>query len=140
VITLMSLGPIVFDLVTNLDGTEGETVSSFARHEVFGTSPVYEVTGDEESTMTLSGVIHPEHFGGLASLSAIEAARAAKVPLPLMRGDYVPLGWFLIDRFSQQSDWLNHRGVGREIRFDVELIRVGTPSRGFAPSILRLFQ
>ncbi|MBF6992725.1 phage tail protein, partial [Cupriavidus sp. IK-TO18] len=70
---------------------------------------------------------------------ALEAARAAKIPLPLMRGDFIPLGWVLIQGLAEKSAYLDHHGVGREIRFTVNLLRVGSPSAGMAASILRLF-
>lgn len=137
---LMSLGPVVFDLVTNLTETESKTASSFAKHEVVGVAPVYESMGDDESSFTLTGVIHPEHFGGLGTLATLEAARAASIPLPLMRGDFTPLGWVLIQGITNQSGYLDHKGVGREVQFTVELIRVGSPGIDMASSILRLFQ
>lgn len=135
----MALGPVVFDLATNLTDTEGEAASAFAKHDVIGGGPVYEAMGDDEASFTLSGVIHPEHFGGLSSIALIEAARAASLPLPLMRGDFTPLGWVLIQSFSHQQGMLNPRGVGREITFTISLIRVGNPGAGMAQSILRLF-
>lgn len=137
---LMSLGPIVFDLVTNLDETESESRSSFAKHDVVGAPPVHEETGDDDSSFTLGGTVHPLHFGGLSSLDVLEAARAAKVPLPLMRGDFTPLGWVIIDRIKQRSELLNYQGIGNEIRFSVDLIRTSNPGIGAAASILRLFQ
>jgi len=136
---LMSLGPVVFDLVTNLDETEADTKSSFARHDVIGASPVYEEMGDDESGFTLSGTVHPLHFGGLSSLDVLETARSAKIPLPLMRGDFVPLGWVIIDRVKVGASLLNHQGIGRELRFSVDLIRTGNPGVGAAGAILRLF-
>jgi phage protein U len=135
----MSLGPVVFDLVANLTGHESEATTAFAKHEVMGGSPVYEAVGENEGSFTLTGIIHPEHFGGLATLDVLEAARTASIPLPLMRGDFVPLGWVLIDNVSQQAGILNAHGVGREIKFTVKLIRVGPPGMGMAPAILRLF-
>lgn len=137
---LMSLGPIVFDLVTNIDETETRQRSSFARHDVVDAGPVYEATGDDEGTIRLSGTIHPTHFGGLASLDVLEAARASKIPLPLMRGDFSPLGWVVIDGVESNATLLTHQGIGREIRFTVDLIRTSNPGIGAAASILRLFQ
>jgi phage protein U len=135
----MSLGPVVFNLVSNLTAHEKEQSSAFAKHEVVGSAPVYEAMGDGEGSFSLSGVIHPEHFGGMGTLSTLEAARAAEIPLPLMRGDFTPLGWVLIDKLKEESSYLNGVGIGREIRFTVSLIRVGTPDFGMASSILRLF-
>ncbi|RWM29394.1 phage tail protein [Mesorhizobium sp.] len=136
---LMSLGPVVFDLVANLTQHENKAASAFAKHEVIGTSPIYESTGDDESPFTLKGVIHPAHFGGMGTLATLEAARQAAVPLPLMRGDFTPLGWVLIQNVTQTNDYLDPQGIGREIEFTVELLRVGSPGVGMASSILRLF-
>jgi len=136
---LMSLGPVVFDLVVNLTETSSSEQTSVAKHDVVNAPPTYELMGDEESTFTLSGVIHPEHFGGLSGISALKAARAAQTPLPLMRGDFRPLGWVIIDTIETQEEHLNSRGVGRRITFTVDLIAVGTPGSGLAGAILRLF-
>ncbi len=136
---LMALGPVVFDLATNLTDTETEAASAFAKHDVIAGAPVYEAMGDDEASITLTGVIHPEHFGGLGSLDIIEAARAAQLPLPLMRGDFTPLGWVLIESFSHSGAFLNPRGVGREVSFTISLIRVGNPGIGMAQAIMRLF-
>lgn len=135
----MALGPVVFDLVTNLTDTDAEAAPAFAKHEIINGPPIYEAMGEDEASFSLSGVIHPEHFGGLPSLDILERARAAQLPLPLMRGDFTPLGWVLIGSVKQQSGFLSPQGIGREIRFTVSLIRVGNPGIGLAQSILRLF-
>ncbi len=137
---LMSLGPVIFDLVTNLTEHNRKAASSFAKHEVVGTSPVYESMGEDEGSFTLTGVIHPAHFGGLGTLGTLEAARLAAIPLPLMRGDFTPLGWVLIQNLTEQSGYLDDKGIGREVQFTVELLRVGSPGVDMASSILRLFQ
>lgn len=137
---LMSLGPVVFDLVTNLTAHDKKGQSAFAKHEVVGSAPVYEAMGENEGTFSLTGVIHPSHFGGLGTLATLEAARLAAIPLPLMRGDFTPLGWVLIQGINEQSGYLDDKGVGREVQFTVELLRVGSPGVGMASSILRLFQ
>lgn len=138
--TLMSLGPIVFDLITNIDAIEVEGVSAFAKHEIVNGGPVYEGMGEDETAITIEGVIHPEHFGGVGSLAAIEAARLAQIPLPLMRGNFVPMGWVIIERFSQSEAYLNEHGVGREVRFSVALLSASTPGAGFASQLLNLFR
>lgn len=137
---LMCLGPVVFDLITNLDQVESEAEASFALHEVVHAAPVYEAMGDNETTFTLSGTIHPEHFGVKGDLAALEAARVAQIPLPLIRGDFVPLGWVVIRKLQRSDANLNPFGVGREISFTVSLSKVGSPAMGLASSILRLFQ
>jgi phage protein U len=138
---LASLGPVVFNLRTDLQTIDQDVKSSFAKHDVMGASPVYENTGDDESTVTLKGTLHPYFFGGaLSGLAALEAARQAKTPLPLMRGDYAPMGWFLIDKISRSDAELDaFEGIGHEIDYTVDLLRVDSPGAGIAETLLRLF-
>jgi hypothetical protein len=137
---LACLGPVVFNLKNDLQTISMETKSSFAKHDVMGAAPVYEDTGDDESTMTLKGTLHPYFFqGALNGLAALEAARQAKTPLPLLRGDYVPMGWFLIDKISRDDSELYLEGIGQEIDYTVDLLRADSPGIGGAESLLRLF-
>lgn len=134
---LAALGPVIFDLKTDLQSISSKESSSWAKHEVMGAPLVYEDTGDGESTVTLKGTIHPYHFGGLGGLAALRSARAAKMPLPLMRGDFTPLGWFVINEISRDDSDLSFEGIGKEIDYTVDLLRVDGP--GGAESLLRLF-
>lgn len=141
---LMTLGPVVFDMVSNLTETDSSIDSAFAKHDVIGADPIYEAVGGDGGEVTLVGVIHPEFTGVNGTLAALEAAQAEQMPLPLMRGDYVPLGWFVIRNLKRTDTSLNESGVGREITFNVSLIRTAGPSAGFsvaglAESILGLF-
>lgn len=135
------LGPVVFNLTNDLQGFSEKEASHFAKHEVIGTSPVYEDTGDDESTVTLKGTLHPYLFkGALSGLAALRAARAAKIPLTMTRGDYKPMGWFLINEISAEHSTLHPLdGVGQEIEYTVELLRAGPPGAGGAETLLRLF-
>ncbi|WP_395175526.1 phage tail protein [Roseibium alexandrii] len=137
---MMALGPVVFSLVTNLHETEYTYDAEFAEHQVVGAGPIYEATGDGETPFTLSGKIMPEHLGVDGSLAALEAAKSAQLPLPLMRGDYFPVGFVLIKRLRQRHNELNEGALGREIHFTVDLLRVGAPSLSIASQVLGLFR
>jgi uncharacterized protein len=138
---LCCLGPVAFDVKNDLQSIDFETQSNFARHEVMGAGPTYEDTGDGESTITLSGILLPFFFtGALQGISLLEAARRQKVPLTMIRGDFTPMGWVLIDSISHSHSDLDARdGVGHAVEYTIKLIRVATPASG-AISILRLFQ
>jgi phage protein U len=136
---LYALGPVLFDIKVNPRSVEESEESAFAVHEVVGTGPVYEDMGEGQATFSLSGKIYPEEFGGLAGITALKAARVAKTPVPLIRGDFVPQGWFLINSLRAGHGMINEWGVGREVDFEVELFRTSTPGAGQAASILRLF-
>jgi phage protein U len=138
--TLASLGPVVFDIATDLAGYEETSASEFAKHRVLGAAPVYEFIGEDEGTFSLSGTMLPYLFGGLTGLAKLEACRVARVPLPLMRGDFTPLGWVIISSITKKSSELEPTdGVGQEISYDLKLIKVGNPGLSAAADILRIF-
>lgn len=138
---LASLGPIVFDLRNDLQNIKIDEQSAFAKHALMGAGTGYEDTGEEESTVELTGTLHPYLFvGGLTGLEAVRIARTQKMPLPLMRGDFTPLGWFLIESISRTHNDLHPRdGVGTEVEYSVRLLRVDTPAGSTIGSILRIF-
>lgn len=142
---LAILGPVVFNLLTDMQSISMESGTTLARHDVINSSPVYEATGEEESTVTIQGTVHP-FFAAQFGLSAtsgyrlLEAARLAKTPLSLMRGTYEPLGWFLIRSIKREDNDLDaSTGVGQEVSYTIDLVRVGTPGTSLAAAILRLF-
>jgi phage protein U len=136
----MSLGPVVFSLKLDLQSISQKEKSSFAKHDILGSSPVYEDTGEEEGTITLKGTLMPYFLGGLSGIAALQAARLQKVPLPLMRGDGLPMGWVLIDAIDRDDTELDaNEGIGNSIDYTVSLIKVGTPGIDSAESILRIF-
>lgn len=140
---LAALGPIVFDIVNDLQSMEQSEESSFAKHDVMGSSPSYEDTGDEESSYTLSGTMHPHFYGAgqLRGLEALRQARRQKVPLILMRGNFKPEGWFLIKKISQKDEDLDiFDGIGGTIEFSVTLIKVGNPGLGMAEAVLGIWK
>lgn len=136
---LMILGPVPFDLVNNLTVTDIEMSAAFAKHDIVGAPPLYEATGEDGASVTLTGVIHPEVLGVTGALARLQQAEAAQLPLPLMRGDGRPLGWHVIEKLRRADNDLNWFGVGKEIDFSVTLIRTGSPSASLAASILSLF-
>ena len=137
---LMALGPVIFDRVSNLQETDASFEAAYAKHDVIGADPVYEAMGGEGATITLSGIIHPEHFGVNGAVAAMEQAQAAQIPLPLMRGDLTPIGWVIITKLTRADRNLNAFGTGREIDFTVSLTRVGSPATSLASTILGLFR
>lgn len=137
---LMALGPVAFDLVTNLDNARFNTKSAYARHDVVQAAPIWEAMGDDEACFDLSGVIHPEALGVTGALAALERARANEVPLPLIRGDGTPLGFVIIMELEHDHKYLNDQGIGKEIHFSVTLMKANDVGLTQAPDILRLFQ
>ncbi len=136
---LMALGPVVFDLVTNVDKTKMDKEAVFARHDVVGAAPIFEAMGEGETGRTLTGTVHPNALGTNGSLAALEAAMTQQIPLPLMLGSYRPLGWYVITDFTRDEDYLDAGGMGEEIQFTVELQKVDSIGSFNPASILNLF-
>lgn len=142
---LAILGPVAFDVVTDMQSISMETGTTLARHDVINAAPVYEATGEEESTVTIQGTVMPffaVQFGlsATAGYRLLEVARLAKTPLSLMRGNYEPLGWYIIRSIKRDDADLDpSTGVGQEVSFTINLVRVGTPGSALAAAILRLF-
>lgn len=142
---LACLGGVIFDVITDLQSIDTETSSSIAQHDVIGSGPVYEITGDEEATISLRGVLHPAFMAeaaganALIGVNALELARTAKIPLPLLRGNFVPEGWVIIKSISRSDSDLDASGVGTQVEYQIKLLKVGTPTASAAASILRLF-
>lgn len=110
--------------------------ASFAEKSVMGRRPPLEFVGEGPESHTLQGKLFPERLGGLSSLSGLHSQRKAGKPLPLMRGDGTPLGWYVIERISERSSKLGPRGVGREIDVDITLKRSDPPSASSIFSII----
>lgn len=136
---LMCLGPCLFTLSSGLQSTDEEGTAFFAKHEPIGAGPVYEATGQDETTLSISGILHPTMFGFQGTIAKLNSIKQSQTPVPLMRGDLRPLGWYIIQSVSRNDVDLNEYGIGKEIEFSVSLLKVDTPSVGSASSILSLF-
>lgn len=137
--TLMVLGPVVFNLVSNLQSVSHEDTPSWAKHDVISGGPVYEAMGMDEEAINLEGVIYPEHFGGVGTLTALKLANRNQIPLPLMRGNFRPLGFYIIDGITIDEAEIGYSGLGREIYFSVSLKKSNTVSGGLIPQLVSLF-
>lgn len=138
-VTLM-IGPALFEIAPlSLQKFSLSRKYPFASHDVMGAEPVLEDMGPENASITVEGCLKPEHFGGLGELEALKTARDAAIPLPVVRGDFTPLGFFVIEEVEEKHETINEFGIGREIEVEVKLKSCASPGIGMAASILRLF-
>lgn len=139
-ITTLLIGPALFRIEPmSLQKLSMSRKIPFAEHAVLGAEPVLEDMGPENESVTVSGVLHPAHFGGLPELEILKMARDGALPLPVTRGDFRPLGFFLIEEVEEKHDMIGFKGVGRVVEVEVKLKSVATPGVGMAAAILRLF-
>lgn len=122
--TLFQLGAIQFQVIpVNIQAVERETGGDYAAKDVVGARRPQEYMGPSDDTVTLSGCVFPQKFGGLSGITALQAMAEAGVPQMLVRGDGSVFGWYILKRVSETNGYLDALGVGRFIEFEVELVR-----------------
>lgn len=121
---LFALGAVTFEVwPLNTDSIDRQAETSFAEKPVLGRRPLVEYVGEGAETIRMSGRIFPAKFGGETDLFLLDEQRKAGKALPLMRGDGRPYGWYVIESLSERSRYLDRRGVGKVIEFDIALRR-----------------
>lgn len=126
---LYALGPVLFEVwPVNVYEVTRATEAGFVEKPVLGRRPPLEFVGDGRESISLAVKLFPEKLGGLSSLDQLDAMRQSGQPQYLMRGDGVPLGWFLLDKVSEKSTFLGPAGIGRVIDVDLGLSRADAPS------------
>lgn len=138
---LMQLGSVTFEVWPfNLHEYSRDTGYDFAAKDVMGGMRPREAMGEGDETMSISGRLFPEKLGGLGTLATLHAMRSSGTAQILVRGDGTNLGWFLIEKVSERSSFIDAQGVGRQIEFTISLTRARKPTvASYLTTLLRLF-
>lgn len=84
-------------------------------------------TGPNNETITLSGTVYSEITHGGVSIDLLERMADLSVPMPLIEGDGVPLGFFVLNNVDKTYTELNRNGTPRKIDFTIKLTKVDIP-------------
>ena len=126
---LYALGPLVFDVAPlNVHEADRSAEADFANKDLMGRRKGHEFVGEGDERINMRGRLFPEKLGGLAGLAMLDQMRASGAPQILVRGDGTKLGWFIVKRVSEQHGHLGRTGIGRQIEFDIDLLRDDAPS------------
>lgn len=138
---LYALGPVTFEVApVNITDVDRETQGSYVEKPVVGRRPPLEFVGDGPETVRLTVKLFPQKFGGLSSLSSFDTMRKSGTPFVLARGDGANLGWFVVEKASERSTYLDRSGVGKVIEVGLDLKRADAPSAGgYMSALLSLF-
>ena len=120
----------------NVDRVTTTGATDYASKPVVGAMPPLEYVGEGANTMKLSGKLFPKVIGGLTELAILEGMRTSGSPQYLVRGDGVPLGWYVITQVTSKEDHLDVDGVGQQIDVSISLTKSGRPSRSSLFSLL----
>ncbi|MGL5935553.1 MAG: phage tail protein [Cetobacterium sp.] len=89
-----------------------------------GARPAYQFTGPDDETSTISATLYPELTGGPVTLDLIHEMAATGKAFPLIQGDGVFRGYFVIERTSVTRSEFFQDGAARKIDFTLNLKRV----------------
>ena len=95
------LGPIMFSLITYMDGLERRVSAEYAELTVFGGKPRLQAVGDKLDEYTWNIVLHAGFCNPVAEIEKIEAAVRAHEAMPLVFANGDMKGWFVPVEVSQ---------------------------------------
>lgn len=125
---LYQFGPVSFAVRPLNAATIQQTASTtFAKKPILGTRVDLEHTGEAEQTVTLSGATFPVEIGGENELLQLQAVRRSAVPHLLMRGDGVPLGWFVVETIDSTGEDIDFDGAPRYLSYTIAFCRAAKP-------------
>lgn len=122
---MMTLGWFVFQRSTFAPQTrQDERAWRHPGNARMGARPAYQFLGPDDETVTLSGELYPELTGGPVSLDLLHDMAATGQAFPLLQGDGVMRGYFVIERTSVTSSEFFQDGSARKLEFTLSLKRV----------------
>jgi uncharacterized protein len=87
-------------------------------------TPVYHFNGEDEETITLTGVHFPRLNKVINPLNELQFARKKGLRLPLIDGRGHVWGKYGIKSIQESVDLFYQKGVPRRLSFTLELVRV----------------
>lgn len=126
---MMSYGLFVFCLKTL--PYQKMTISKnwrYPKNERVNYRPALQYTGPSNDTITLSGSVYTEITNGRVSLEVLERMALLGISWPLIEGDGVPLGFFVLENVERTHSELNRDGSPRKIDFTLKLIKTDIPN------------
>lgn len=88
-----------------------------------GRSPARQFTGPGDDVVTLSGTLYPELTGGAVSLALLNALADTGKAWPLIQGDGIFYGHFVIESIDETASVFFTDGTARKIDFTLKLTR-----------------
>ena len=101
-----------------------------------GARPAYQFLGPDDETTTLSGVLLPEVTGGPVSLDLLNNMADSGQAFPLIQGDGVMRGSFVIEGISTTRSEFFSDGTARKIEFTIKLKRVDDNDSSLVQTLL----
>lgn len=122
---MMAFGQFVFSLHTlAYQELQRSTAWRHPSNSRIGARPARQYLGPGDDTITLQGVLAPEFTGSKVSLDQIREMGAVGSAWPLVDGNGIVHGQFVIESLSETSTIFLDNGAARRIEFQIQLARV----------------
>jgi len=112
----------------NVHELDHTTETDWAHKEIVGAALYREWVGENDEKLHFRGLIFPYRIGGFGMVTILDSMRRNGMAHLMVRGDGVPLGWFVIERLHRAHTFLSSEGVGRQVAFEAEFARVPVPA------------
>ena len=115
----------------------------FAVKPVVGAQQPREFVGPADTRLTLSGTIFPYRFAnaggssGQGEIATLKGYAAAGQPLPILRGDGLSMGFYLLEKVQLKHTKLGKYGIGRQQEFVLQMVQ--SPKGPSAAALTSLF-
>ncbi|OQS39768.1 phage tail protein [Chromobacterium haemolyticum] len=116
------LGDIQFELITHFDGFEVTKATKYARHEVMDGKPILQRTGEELDELTIELAFHDYYCDPEKELKRLDEARKAGKAMPLIWGNGVVAGQFVIEKIRVTTQTANRYGKVMSLSASVSLL------------------
>lgn len=127
---LYQIGPAtVSTFPFSIDALKRETAADWAAKDLLGRRRGREFMGEGDETLKLSGTIFPYNRqmpGAALILDILQGIRMAGLPVFVLRGDFAPLGWWILTKIEEQHEMIAATGVGQVIKHSFDLTRVSS--------------
>lgn len=145
---LFQIGPLTLDTIPfSAESFSRSAGADLAVKPVMGGLQPREMMGEADESITISGQLLPTRLGGLTELELAYSLSTSGTKVPLMRGDGRMLGWYVIEKVSEQHSDLTRFGVGFKVRYTLTLTKVDTDGAvgssqagGLVGMLLNLFE
>lgn len=115
-----------FQFATSADSINALDISSegrLAEQDVMQRVPPVQSLGPGSRTISIDGLILPEHQGGLGQIDGLHDAADDGMARPLATGYGRWLGFYKVRKVQERARYLAFAGLPRKIEFKIELLR-----------------
>jgi phage protein U len=114
----------------NVHDFDLETDTDWAVKPIAGAANYREWVGENDESIFFRGRLFPYRIGGFSEIEIFDAHRRAGYAALLIQGTNPgrKLGWFVCEKLVRSHTFLGAEGIGQQIAFEANLVRVPTPA------------